>query len=103
MKQTTDNKDLEKFVKWSKICIITAITAFLVFGVGTLLLTILKEFTDLEEKAPFLYGKIFVGILLAVFLAIVALEIFFYVKMRKYIKQIEETENEVSGDETNER
>ena len=102
MKQTTDNKDVREFIKWSEVRSITR-TFIWVLWIGTLLLTILKEFTDFEEKAPFLYGKIFVGILLAVFLAIVALEIFFYVKMRKYIKQIEETENEVSGDETNER
>ncbi len=103
MKQTTDNKNLEKFIKWSKICIITAITAFLVFGVGAFLLTILKEFTALEEKVPFLYSKIFAGILIAVSLVIVALEIFCCVKMRKYKKSIEQnSENDDQLCEENE-
>ena len=71
----------------------------MVFGVGAYLLTILKEFTDLEEKAPFLYGKIFAGIFLAVFLAIVALEIFCCVKARKYKKSIEKnSDNEEESD-----
>lgn len=112
MKRTTDksiktgnndfDNNVKKFVKWSKICTITAIVMG-VFGIGVFLLTILKEFTDLEVKAPFLYSKIFAGILLAIFLAIVTFEIFCYVKARKYKKQIEESENEENGDETNER
>ena len=100
MKQTTDNKDFEEFKKWSEIRAVTT-TLILVFWVGKLLLTILKEFTDFEEKAPFLYGKIFAGILLAVFLALVTLETICYSKTRKYIKQIEESEKKENDDETN--
>lgn len=103
MNRTNDNKDFAEFKKWSKICIITAITAFSVFGAGIFLLTVLKEFTDLEEKAPFLYGKVFAGILLAVFLAVLAAEIFFYVKARKCKKQIEKIENEEPENEPEER
>ena len=102
MEQTTDNKDFEEFMKWSKILTI-ATMAFWGLWIGRLILTILREFTDLEEKAPFLYGKIFAGILLAVVLALVALHIFCYVKMRKYKKLIEEIANEEDDDETDER
>lgn len=102
MKQPTDNKDIEEFTKWSKIFTI-ATMAFGGLWIGRLMLTILREFTDLEEKAPFLYGKIFAGILFAVVLVLVALHVFCYVKMRKYKKLIEEIANEVSDDETNER
>ncbi len=94
------NNNFEKFVKWSKNCIITT-TVIGVFGVVPCLLTILKEFTDLEEKAPFLYSKIFMGILLAIFLILSASEIFFYVKVRKYKKQIEESENKENDYKTN--
>ncbi len=112
MKRTTDksiktgnndfDNNVEKFVKWSKICTITAIVIG-VFGIGVFLLTILKEFTDLEVKAPFLYSKIFGGILLAVVLVLFALHVFCCVKMRKYKKLIEEIANEENDNETNDR
>ena len=102
MKQTIDDRGLEEFVKWSKILTI-ATMAFWGLWIGRLILTILREFTDFEEKAPFLYGKIFGGILLAVVLALVALHVFCCVKMRKYKKLIEEIANEEDDDETDER
>ena len=102
MKEPSDNKDFEEFMKWSKILTI-ATMAFWGLWIGRLILTILREFTDLEEKAPFLYGKIFAGILLAVVLVLVALHVFCCVKMRKYKKLIEEITNREIDDETNER
>ncbi len=102
MKQTTDNKDFEEFKKWSKIRTV-ARTFIWICWVGLFLLAMLKEFTDFEEKALFLYGKIFAGISLAVFFVLVTLETICYNKTRKYIKQIEESENKENDDETNER
>lgn len=97
----TDNENIEKFIKWSKVCTILS-GIFSLFGIGAGLLAILKEFTDLEEKAPFFYGKVFGGILIGIFLTFFALEIFCYVKARKYKKLIGEIEDE-EGEETNDR
>ena len=83
-------KNVEKFMKWSKTCIITTMIIAL-FGICTLLLHILKEFTDLEAKVPYLYSKIFALIILVIFLALVTFEIFCYVKACKYKKLIEKS------------
>ena len=96
------NNDFEKFVKWSKIRTVTRIFIW-VCWIGLFLLAMLKEFIDFEQKAPFLFGKIFAGISLAVVVVLVTLETICSIKTRKYIKQIEEIENEENEDKTNER
>lgn len=110
MKQTTDktintgnndfSKNVEKFTKWAKVCIITTIVMG-AFGIGASVLSILKKFTDLEVTAPFLYGKTFACIVLIAFLALVTFVILCYVKARKYKKLIERSENKESENETN--
>lgn len=97
MENNDFNKNVDKFMKWSKICIITTMIISL-FGIGALLLNILKEFTDLEAKVPDLYSKIFALIMLVIFLALVTFEIFCYVKARKYKKLIEKSENDKNED-----
>ena len=69
-----------------------------VLGVITSLLTILSEFTDFEVKAPYLYGKIFVFIMLAIFLVLITLMIISYIKTRKYKKLIENSNDNENQD-----
>lgn len=90
---------LEQMVKWSKFYTATSIVIW-VCGAGLFVLMMLKEFTDFEEKVPFLYGKIFGGIVLALALPLVVFSLFCYFKFQKYQKQIEKTANEEDGDET---
>ena len=99
MKNNDCNKNVEEFMKWSKVCIITAIIT-VVFSIIPALLTILNEFTDLGAKMPYLYSKILAWIMLVIFLALVTFEIFCYVKARKYKKLIEKIENNKSEDTT---
>lgn len=82
MENNDFNKNIAEFMKWSKTCIITSMIIAL-FGIGALLLLVLREFTDIEVKAPYLYSKTSALIILAIFLVLVTFEIFCYVKARK--------------------
>lgn len=101
MENDNFNKNVEKFVKWSKVCVIAAnITG--VFSIIPALLTILKEFTNFEAGAPYLYGKISVFIMLAIYLVLFTLMIICYIKARKYKKligKIENNENEAVNEQ----
>lgn len=90
------DKDVREFIKWAKTCVATAIVTALL-GIGACALTILKELTDLEERAPFLYGKVWMGVLLALFVLLVTVEIFCLIKARKYKKSIEKSEGDKPG------
>ena len=91
------NETIKGFKKWAKVCTITAIITG-VLGIITSLLTILSEFTDFEVKAPYLYGKIFVFIMLASFLVLITLMIISYIKARKYKKLIENSNDDENQD-----
>ena len=91
------NETVKGFKKWAKVCTITAIITG-VLGIITSLLTILSEFTDFEVKAPYLYGKIFVFIMLAIFLALITLMIISYIKARKYQKLIDNSNDDENQD-----
>ena len=91
------NETIKGFKKWAKVCTITAIITG-VLGIITSLLTILSEFTDFEVKAPYLYGKIFVFIMLAIFLVLITLMIISYIKARKYKKLIENSNDDENQD-----
>ena len=91
------NETIKGFQKWAKVCTITAILTG-VLGIIMSLLTILSEFADFEVKAPYLYGKIFVFIMLAIFLVLITLMIISYIKARKYKKLIENSNDDENQD-----
>ena len=97
MENNDYNETFKGFKKWAKVCTIMAIITG-VLGVITSLLTILSEFTDFEVKAPYLYGKIFVFIMLAIFLVLITLMIISYIKARKYKKLIENSNDDENQD-----
>lgn len=97
--ETNDELNGKKCIKWLRICIITdVILASLAVIAGVL--TILKEFTDLEEKVPFLYSKISACVLIVIFLAIFTFTSISYFKARKYKKLIEQSETEEENGQT---
>ena len=97
MKNNDLNENFKGFKKWAKVCTISAIITG-VLGIITSLLTILSEFTDFEVKAPYLYGKIFVFIMLAIFFVLITLMIISYIKARKYKKLIENSNDDENQD-----
>lgn len=93
------NKNIKKFMKWSKACIIiTIITA--IIGVGGILLSVLKKLTNIEQSVPFLFGKAFMWSALAVFFALVILEVCCYLVARKYEKLLEKSGGKNSNSKT---
>lgn len=97
MKNNDLNENFKGFKKWAKVCTITEIITG-VLAIITSLRTILSEFTDFEAKAPYLYGKIFPFIMLAIFLVLVTLIIISYIKVRKYKKLIENSNDDENQD-----
>ena len=91
MENNDHDKNVEKFINWSKTGLITAIITG-VLGIITALMAILNKFTDLKVKAPFFYSKLFMWIMLAFLTVLVTLEILCYVQARKYKKLIEKSE-----------
>lgn len=68
------------------------------FSIAALLLIVLKGFTDLDTKVPFLFSATFAWIAIAVFATFFAFVIFCFVKVCKYKTLAEKNENDGNED-----
>ena len=94
MEEKQFEETYKKFVKWSRITTITSIIFVIAFGLISNLLVILKELSDFEEKAPFLYTPISAVIVIILFLITITFLIISYIKAHRYKKLIEESDKE---------
>ncbi len=90
-------KDFKAYNKWFIIEIITTIGTA-IFSCINPLLNILKEYTDIEVKAPFLYGATFIWILAAVLFVFLTSMIVSNIKTRRYKRLIDKNESDDDGD-----